>query len=57
MYFELDPVMEAGRPNPKEDNDTFDGIFTVIGALRCSFAVLSIMAGSCRTRRRNEWLA
>jgi pimeloyl-ACP methyl ester carboxylesterase len=31
MYFELDPVMEAGRPNPREDNDTFDGIFTVIG--------------------------
>jgi pimeloyl-ACP methyl ester carboxylesterase len=31
MYFELDPVMEAGRPNPREDNDTFDGIFTAIG--------------------------
>lgn len=31
MYFELDPVMEAGRPNPREDNDTFDGIFTTIG--------------------------
>ena len=37
MYFELDPVMEAGRPNPREDNDTFDGIFT---AIRCPMLLI-----------------
>lgn len=30
MYFELDPVLEAGRTNPADDNDTFDDMFSAI---------------------------
>jgi pimeloyl-ACP methyl ester carboxylesterase len=37
MYFELDPVLEEGRMSPREDNDTFDDLFTGIA---CSTLII-----------------
>jgi pimeloyl-ACP methyl ester carboxylesterase len=37
MYFELDPVLEAGRMNPSTDNDMFEEMF---GAIQCPVLII-----------------